>query len=345
MPFRRTPLAGSAPSLDFDDARFRADDRQFRITFSARSALLKVGVMRVRHVAGGVRVEAPAKLNLFLEILGKRPDGYHELETLMVTIGWYDTLVFREEPTDRVVLHCFDAGPRPRGCLREAIPVDERNLVVRAAQLLKKRAGATQGVSITLAKRIPAAAGLAGGSSDAAATLAALNRLWGLSLADAELQTLAAELGSDVPFFLAESPLAVCRGRGETIEPLVRPARLFAVVVKPPIGLSTAEVYRHCRPADVPRPVAPLVDALRTGDIDRLARAMHNALQPPAEILCPSIKEIAEHFATEPHVAHQMSGSGSAYFGLCRDRRPALRLAARLRARGLGQVAVAEICP
>lgn len=301
--------------------------------------------MRVRHVNGGVRVEAPAKLNLFLEILGKRSDGFHELETLMATVGLYDTLVFREEPSDCVQLQCRDAGCKPLDAPREPIPSDERNLVVRAACLLKDRTNCTRGVSVTLTKRIPAAAGLAGGSSDAAATLAALNRLWSLGLPRTELQALAAELGSDVPFFLCGRPIALCRGRGERVEPLAVAVRLFAVIVQPPVGLSTAEVYRLCRSSGSPKSAGPLCEVLRNGEHGRLAESMHNALQAPAETLCSQIEEIAKRFAAETGVAHQMSGSGSAYFGLCRNWRQARQVAARMRARFTGQVAVAEICP
>ena len=161
--------------------------------------------MIITPLEEGLRADCPAKLNLFLEILGKRPDGFHEVETVMVTVGLFDTLVFKEEQSEHVRLRCFQAGQRSPADQHvepeEPLPVDARNLVVRAANLLKDRTGVSRGVSIDLHKRIPAAAGLAGGSSDAAATLATLNRLWDLKLSRSELQSLAAELGSDIPFF------------------------------------------------------------------------------------------------------------------------------------------------
>lgn len=301
--------------------------------------------MKVRPEHGGLRVDAPAKLNLFLEILGKRPDGYHELETLMVTVGLYDTLEFKEEPTDCVRLQCLEADDGPFGPAREPIPVDDRNLVVRAARLLKTRADVTQGVSVTLTKRIPAAAGLAGGSSDAAATLVALNRLWTLGFSTGELQQLAAELGSDIPFFLTERPLAVCRGRGEIIEPLSIPLRLFAVIVSPSVGLSTAEVYRHSRVSVSPRSVQPLLEVLVRDELADVQGCLHNALQPAAEQLCPDVRNIAAFFETQNEGPHLMSGSGSAYFALCRQRQRAEELADRVRSAGLGGVAVAEVAP
>src|SRR5438046_4021562 len=131
--------------------------------------------MLCRVQTNAVTVDAPAKLNLFLKVLGKRADGYHELETLMVSVGLYDTLLFRDDPTGNVSLVCRDGGPRLRQSPARDLPGDgDDNLVVRAARLLKEAAGAAHGARIELVKRIPLAAGLAGGSSDAAATL------WGL---------------------------------------------------------------------------------------------------------------------------------------------------------------------
>ena len=165
--------------------------------------------MRVRSIAGGVEVLAPAKLNLFLEVLGRRPDGYHEIETVMVAISLCDTLTFRDDPSGAIRLRCSDP----------ALPVGADNLVIKAADRLREATGCRRGAEIDLTKVIPAQAGLAGGSSDAAATLAALDRLWDLRLAPERLDALAAEVGSDVPFF-NHVPAAVCRGRGERVEPV-----------------------------------------------------------------------------------------------------------------------------
>ena len=142
---------------------------------------------------------APAKVNLFLEVLGKRPDGYHEIATLMVAVRLFDTLVFREEAT--LTLSCSDA----------TLTVGPDNLVMRAAMLLRERTGCKNGASIRLIKRIPMAAGLAGGSSDAAATFLGLNRLWQLGLTNDDLAKLSSELGSDIPFFF-QLPAAWCTG-------------------------------------------------------------------------------------------------------------------------------------
>jgi 4-diphosphocytidyl-2-C-methyl-D-erythritol kinase len=297
----------------------------------------------------GLRADCPAKLNLFLEILGKRPDGFHEVETVMVTVGLFDTLVFKEEQSEQVRLQCFDAAqrsPADQSSEPEApLPVDARNLVVRAANLLKDRTGIARGVSIELHKRIPAAAGLAGGSSDAAATLASLNRLWDLKLSRPDLQMIAAELGSDIPFFLAESPLALCRGRGELITPLEPAFRSWTVIVRPPIGLSTAEVFRHCKPATQPVSAEKLLEGLKDGNKEIVAQNLHNSLQEPAARLCPLLTRLAQSFESVTPAAHQMSGSGTAWFGLCRNRLQARQAAGKLNALGVGRVYIAQTCP
>lgn len=291
--------------------------------------------------------EAPAKLNLFLEILGKRPDGYHELETLMVSVGLYDTLSFTESNSRDLRLIVQDAdAPHPDGDAEpSSVPSGGDNLVLRAAELLRETAGVDCGATIVLRKRIPAAAGLAGGSSDAAATLAALNRLWKLGRTRAELQELAARLGSDIGFFLAPGGAAICRGRGEMVEPVELPLSLHFVIARPSRGLSTALVYRHCSPAEHPKRVDSLLACLRAGRPGRAAHDLHNALQKPAEQLSAEILELKSRFSREPVIGHMMSGSGSAYFGLCAGRRQALAVAARLRAARIGRVYAAQSRP
>ncbi|MBW3541211.1 MAG: 4-(cytidine 5'-diphospho)-2-C-methyl-D-erythritol kinase [Planctomycetes bacterium] len=292
--------------------------------------------MLFRHVPSALVVHAPAKLNLFLEVLGKRPDGYHELETLMVTVGLYDTLFVTETDSGEIRLRTTGATGDPAAADGLAVPHDERNLVVRAARLLQQAAGARGGARIVLHKRIPAGSGLAGGSSDAAAALAALNRLWGLGLPAEELRRLAAELGSDVPFFLVQAPAAVCRGRGERIEPVRLPEGLWFVVVRPRSGLSTSQVFSHCRLAEQKQSTRPLVEALHRGRLDRAARHFHNALYEPAASLNPEVAQLRDWLRSCPVAGDLMSGSGSACFALCRHGRLARRLAARARAERLG---------
>lgn len=287
--------------------------------------------MIVRPNAGGVEVLAPAKLNLFLEILGRRPDGYHEVETLMVAVDLHDTLTFADDPSGRITLHCDDP----------TMPTGLDNLVVKAAERLKGASGCDRGATIGLRKAIPAQAGLAGGSSDAAATLVALDRLWDLRTPPERLDALAGEIGSDVAFF-RQAPAAVCRGRGERVEPVPLAGPLHFVLVCPHVGLSTAEVYRHLTPPERPRPIGPVVEALVNGRPDALGRGLFNRLQPTAETLAPALSRVGDALAgLGPSLdGHLMSGSGSAYFGLGRDLGAAQAAARHLETLGLGRVRV-----
>jgi 4-diphosphocytidyl-2-C-methyl-D-erythritol kinase len=301
--------------------------------------------MHIRRLGAEVVVYSPAKVNLHLEVLGQRPDGYHEIETVLVAVTLYDTLTFvaRDDPKidvtsrwasgftaqDRAAPAAATAAAEP---LAVEIPAGDRNLVWRAAALLQQRSGCQLGAAIGLVKRIPAAAGLGGASSDAAATLFAANTAWRLDWPRERLAELAAELGSDVPFFLTRGA-AVCRGRGEQIEAI--PARrLHLVIARPPIGLSTPRVYKECKPTPAPRGAGPLVAALRAGDAASVGRHLGNGLTAPAARLTPWIKQLAEEFDSQGLLGHQMSGSGASYFGLCNSARHARRIAARLRARG-----------
>ncbi len=288
--------------------------------------------------AGRVIVLAPAKLNLFLEVLQRRADGYHDIESLMVTVDLCDTLTFENAPSGRIELVCDDPS----------LPTGSDNLVVRAAELLQANspAGSNLGARITLTKVIPAQAGLAGGSSDAAATLAGLSRLWGLNLPPDQLDALAAAIGSDVTFF-RHGPCALCRGRGERVEPLALPGVFHFVLVCPPVGVATARVYREVVVPDRPRSIEPITAALASGDPEALGRAFFNRLQPVAESLVPPLGAVRDALTNlrPPLVGHLMSGSGSSYFGLARDRQAAEDAARSLGLLGLGRVQVVTCGP
>jgi 4-diphosphocytidyl-2-C-methyl-D-erythritol kinase len=299
--------------------------------------------MRIHRSPVDLVIQAPAKVNLFFEVLGKRSDGYHEIESLMCPIDLYDTLHFQEDPNGALELRCrrvFGAsGPRGLG----EVPDGPDNLVLRAVELARRRSGVRRGAKLRLVKRIPAAAGLGGGSSDAAAALVAANEGWQLGRGPEELAEWAAELGSDVPFFLAGGP-ALCRGRGEQVTPVAGLGPLHFVVVRPPAGLSTAAVYGGCQPAQEPRRAAPLVEALRQRDWQQVTRQVFNRLQPAAEALSPWVKRLEREFAQLDLLGYGMSGSGTSYFGLCRHARQARRSARRLEARGLGSVFAQRNC-
>jgi 4-diphosphocytidyl-2-C-methyl-D-erythritol kinase len=286
--------------------------------------------MIVREIEGGLEVLAPAKLNLFLEILGKRPDGYHDLESLMVTVDLYDTLAFLDDPSGRITLRCDDP----------TLPTGPDNLVIQAALRLKAASGTDRGALIDLKKAIPAQAGLAGGSSDAASTLVGLDRLWGLGLTPEHLDELAASIGSDVAFF-RQGPVAVCRGRGEIVEPWPILEPMHFVLICPPVGVSTAAVYRNLVPPESPQGIGGVLEALELGDLPRLGRSLFNRLLEPAL----GAVEAALAGLGPSLDGHLMSGSGSAYFGLARNRGAAEDAARRLATLGLGRVRVVSCGP
>lgn len=306
--------------------------------------------MHIGRAAEAVIVHAPAKLNLFFEVLAKRPDGFHEIETLMCPIDLYDTITFREDASGQIQLSCkqvFGAAGRrrrPRAAAgADVLPEGQDNLIVRALELVRRTVGIERGAAVRLVKRIPTAAGLGGGSADAAAALLAANAGWGLNLEPEALLAMAAELGSDVPFFLAGST-AICRGRGERVEPVHHPTQLHFVVARPDVGLSTAAVYAACRPAAEPRRVGPFCEALRRGNLRQVGRLMVNRLQPTATALCPDVKQFDRLFSELGLPGYGMSGSGTAYFGLCRRASDAQRAARRLRANGVWSVFAVRSC-
>ncbi|HEV3204374.1 MAG TPA: 4-(cytidine 5'-diphospho)-2-C-methyl-D-erythritol kinase, partial [Gemmataceae bacterium] len=272
-----------------------------------------------QHNAYGLAVWAPAKVNLFLEVFGKRADGFHEIATLMVTVTLYDTLEFKEDPRGNVALWSDNSG----------ISTGPDNLVCRAAELVRNHLKIRQGVQVGLRKRIPLGAGLAGGSSDAAATMFGLNRLWKLGLSRADLTELGAQIGSDVPFFFS-GPVAWCTGRGEKVEPLSLDKPFWLVLVCPVVGLSTAEVYRHVQVPATPMTGAEIRRAVKEGNVAEVGKWLHNRLESAAQILCPALAEIRARLASVAPAGQLMSGSGTSHFALCRERKEAFRLARAL---------------
>ncbi len=287
-----------------------------------------------------IEILAPAKLNLFLEVLGRRDDGFHEIETLMATISLFDTLRFAALDRDEIRLTCRWAeginatNKAVHENLLSDLPEAGDNIVFRVLKELKRRTGEARGAHVELVKRIPSEAGLGGGSSDAAAALVAANLAWDLRWPREQLAEFAAEFGSDIPFFF-HSGAAICRGRGERIERIDRFPRLSFVVARPVGGLSTKEVYRRCQPAASPQRVDGLVSSLREQRLDRIGRQFANRLQAPAEELSPHVADLRRTFEQLDCLGHQMSGSGTSYFGLCRNGRHARRVAGRLRAAGI----------
>jgi len=238
-------------------------------------------------------VPAPAKLNLFLHITGRRPDGYHLLESVFMLIDWWDILHFDLLPD----------GELQRRDLTMALPPDD--LCLRAARLLQQASGTDCGVRISIEKRLPAQAGMGGGSSDAATTLLALNRLWGLNWPLSRLLPLGLSLGADVPFFL-RGRNAWVQGIGEQIQPLFLPAARFAVL-KPEQGLETALIFKD---EALIRDSSPATMA----DFAAWPYAFgRNDLQAVAKRLCPQVDQSLEWFSRQG-LRPGMTGSGSAVF-------------------------------
>ncbi len=272
-----------------------------------------------------MEVQAPAKINLTLRVFGKRMDGYHTLESVVQTITLSDSLTF-ESAAEGLFFSCSD--PVLEG---------EDNLVMRAARLLQTRSAMPRGARIHLEKRIPQQAGLGGGSSDAATALTALNELWDLHLPLDDLATLAADLGSDVPFFL-RGPSAVIGGRGELVRPITHNTAAAVVLAKPATGLSTGEVYSRLQAMpQLPdeeifmRSAAQvMLNALNAGDVSLIARAMVNDLERSAYIMLPDLTRLRERMRLQGCLGVQLCGSGSALVGICADVEVAKAAAAEL---------------
>jgi len=278
--------------------------------------------------------EAPAKLNLFFEVLGKRADGYHEIVTCLCPIQLYDTLRFRPAKGRDISFYCRWAAPAGEGAKWGDLPGDSRNLALKAILLLREKAGITAGGELFLVKRIPSAAGLGGASADAVAALRLANAAWGLEWSDGELLQLACQLGSDLAAFFVPGPI-VCRGRGELVQPLVCAQALHFVVARPAVGLSTAEVYRNCRVPSLPRSIEPLLEALTSGTLSQLGLLLFNRLEETASTLCPWVGWLREKFLYWGCVGVGMTGSGTSVFALCEHAAHARMVASRVRAGGL----------
>ncbi len=260
-------------------------------------------------------LKAYAKINWALDVLGERADGYHDVEMVMQSIDLCD-IVSLTEKNDGISM----------GCDGDSIPVDETNTAYRAAALIKERFGIEKGLEIELKKNIPVAAGLAGGSADAAAVLVGLNRMWELNLQDSDLMALAGIIGSDVPFCVAGGT-ALARGRGEKIAKLSPAEGIWLVLVTLKQHVSTAEVYGRLNLNWVSaRPnIAGMVHSLRNRDFEGIARNMVNVLEVVTLELCPEIDAVKDDIMRQGAIGCCMSGSGPTVYGLFGDEYAARR--------------------
>lgn len=253
-----------------------------------------------------VLVKAPAKINLSLDILGKRKDNYHEVRMIMTTIDLADRIELESIDEDKIVIQSHN----------RFVPDDQRNLAYQAAQLLKEHCNVKLGVIITIDKVIPVAAGLAGGSSDAAATLRGLNKLWSLGLSLDELAELGAKIGSDVSFCVYGGT-AIATGRGEKIEHIKTPPSCWIVLAKPVIGVSTAEVYKNVNMAKLQHPdVDEMVSAISQGNYEEMCDNVGNVLESVTFQMHPEVKHIKEQMKKFGADTALMSGSGPTVFAL-----------------------------
>jgi 4-diphosphocytidyl-2-C-methyl-D-erythritol kinase len=284
-----------------------------------------------------VTVRAHAKVNAQLAVGGVRPDGFHDLANVFLSVGLYDEVTATPAPGLRITVSGPDAGQ---------VPADAGNLAARAALALAERHGLSADVHLHIAKDIPVAGGMAGGSADAAAALLACDTLWGTGASREELLEICAELGSDVPFVLVGGA-ALGRGRGELLEPLAVGGTFHWVFAVADGGLSTPAVYRECdrlREASGaghtvedlpdPQPAPALLAALRDGDAAALAGALANDLQPAAVSLRPSLEETLRAGTEGGALAALVSGSGPTCAFLAGDEREAGRIAEALLASG-----------
>ena len=269
-----------------------------------------------------LKIQARAKINWTLDVVGTLPNGYHDLDMLMQSVTLCDQMTMEEAP--QLSLYVRAQG-------RAFVPADGNNLVLKAAAALQAATGCTRGARITLKKYIPVAAGMGGGSSDAAAVLRALRTLYAPDISDGRLETLAARLGSDVPFFI-RGGTQLATGRGEVVSPLPQLAAGWFVVVKPDEGYSTAEMYRR-----LDEPGSMLVrnsrymqDAVAANNVHAVAVELHNSF----ERVVPkdsSLRTIKDALRAQGALGTLLSGSGSAVFGLFDDQSAAAAAAEALK--------------
>ncbi len=265
-------------------------------------------------------LKAYAKINWALDVLGKRSDGYHDVEMVMQSVDLWDIVSITEK----------DKGISIK-CHMDGIPLDKTNTAYRAAALFKDRFGIEKGLEIELHKNIPVAAGMAGGSADAAAVLVGLNRMWGLNLQEKDLMALAGIIGSDVPFCVVGGT-ALARGRGEEITALSPAEGIWLVLVTLEQRISTAEVYGKLdlRKVSVKPNISGMMDSLQRRDFEGIARNMVNVLEEVTVELCPQINTVKNDIMRQGAIGCCMSGSGPTVYGLFGDERAARKAYAAL---------------
>ena len=275
-----------------------------------------------------ITLKAMAKINLGLDVIRRREDGYHEVRMIMQTVNLYDELTFRKQPGDKV---------RLTANLR-SLPTDGHNLIVKTAELLRKEFGIREGLSIHLKKKIPVAAGMAGGSTDAAAAFAGMNELFGLGLTLEELQKRAVSVGADVPYCL-QGGTALSEGIGEILTELPSAPRCSVIIAKPPIHVSTRFVYENLRLDSLEKhpDIDGILDSIREGNILGVAERLENVLETVTQKEYPVIGQIKQVLVHRGALGALMSGSGPTVFALYDRKDLAARACEDLRRAGLAK--------
>ncbi|MBL8012739.1 MAG: 4-(cytidine 5'-diphospho)-2-C-methyl-D-erythritol kinase [Candidatus Omnitrophica bacterium] len=270
-----------------------------------------------------IKLKSPAKLNLYLKVVGKRHDGFHELKTIFERIDLADTLRFTEMVNGKINIQC----------IHPQVPLGPKNLVYKVADLLRRDFGISQGVTIQIDKNIPVAAGLAGGSSNAAITLMGLNQLWRLGLGQKELVEYAKKIGSDVPFFLYDCSWALGTGRGDIISPMKIETKLWHVLVVPKMRMLTPKVYgaMNLKLTKFGDDVNILTRYLGQNDVVKIGSLLRNDLEGPISFLKPSLLKIKRKIEALNAVGTAFSGSGPSIFSVIESRKAAVEIYKQLK--------------
>jgi len=269
-------------------------------------------------------IKTPAKINLVLDVLAKRADGYHEIRSLMMPVGLYDEMTIQPSPTGEMVMTCSHPG----------VPTDSRNLIYQAAEILGKHLARNPGCIVHLEKLIPVAGGMGGGSSNAAGALLALNELWAAGLSRERLAAIGAEVGSDVPFFFAGAG-AIVSGRGECVEPVQLAFSGWVLLVLGGVPVSTAQVYARCTPRSPERQHIELGDLVGMDRAERLRGHLRNALEPAVFEVAPAMHALSDRIRAACGRKLCVSGAGAVLFDLFDTESEARLFAARLRSAGI----------
>jgi 4-diphosphocytidyl-2-C-methyl-D-erythritol kinase len=311
-------------------------------------------MVKTKHVTGDdsavVKVLAPAKINLTLEILGKRPDGYHDLRSLVVPVSLYDTLTLTRTAVPSIEVSCAIVGLPGENQFILPAPCD--NLAVRAARLLRDVTGHSGGAHIEIQKEIPIGGGMGGGSADAAGTLVGLNRLWNTGVPVEQLMELGAQLGSDIPAMVYGKPVCM-EGRGEKVRPVTCHwpvgTEWWIVVVNPGFNVPTRDIYRRFR-TGLTSPQETFINAcfaLEGGDVKLAAASLHNTLEAVVFNKYPLLSMIAERLKSAGALGVLLSGSGASVFAMASNHDQALAIESQVK-RELGSwlwTKIAQILP